>query len=690
MADEDEASDDAQPKRALKMVASLLCQLPLKSPQNSDAGCPNPSIPDPNAPWIAVRGSKTAVIVGDRQVVEVVDAGEAADGGNVGQKTISLQNQVTAMAFSGCGGFLAIADDSGTLSLYKSNGELLFGHRVARPGDSDSVVAVEFATAQGGVTSSDAQDLVVVTASGTLLRLGDLRLAEFEQLLMDKPQGALRVIMRNIRFERAKVGRLNEGARSCMQVHRFRQEVFIILGNHGSHLSVWRTSSIDKEGHSGIENVSVCESTSAPVDCIRFDSEFKRLVVLSEGKLSWWEWQSMEKLFEAGVTGIGSFAVFGASTSEQKNQQNVALVLVTCFSEKNSSAPSLEQVQIMHSESGDNNYEIDNYLALGLMLSMEQEDAFHAFRRQISRENVAKDFNRFQQLAFIGADAARAWQQIAFLHQCVELEGNARWWHYLNLLGIECDHKAFQSERRDLQYIRRLVPALITRSNYDFYTVLEFTRHYQIDDSFPSLVYAETLLLKEAATTNLEYQDKIVGVIEDIHEQHLVKLLLKSIPKISGHDYDRLLFIFRLLLENTSYREREEVERRMEVLRNLKVFAAFQEKRNVNIAKNYSQHVAMDYGITTGPFEQGFVEYLAATANIDYLLSQLLEDKRMEMALTAVQLYYEYHPTAAPPHDAAGSCDGETAESSETKRWELIDAYLASSSSVHLARFQVS
>ncbi|KAL4156946.1 hypothetical protein PRNP1_005972 [Phytophthora ramorum] len=220
--------------------------------------------------------------------------------------------------------------------------------------------------------------------------------------------------------------------------------------------------------------------------------------------------------------------------------------------------------------------DIDNYLALGSMLSMEQKDAFDAFRRQMSRENVAKDFNRFQQLAFVGADAARAWKQIAFLHQCVDLEGNARWWHYLKLLEIKCDHKAFQSERRDLEYIRRLVPALITRSNFDFYTVLEFTRHYQIDDNFPSLVYAESLLLEESATADLEYQDKIAGVIEDIHEQHLVKMLLKSIPKISGQDYDRLLFIFRLLLEHTSYREREEVERRVEVLQNLKVFAAFQ------------------------------------------------------------------------------------------------------------------
>lgn len=214
------------------------------------------------------------------------------------------------------------------------------------------------------------------------------------------------------------------------------------------------------------------------------------------------------------------------------------------------------------------------------MLTLEQVDAFNAFKRQISRENVAKDFNRFQQLALIGSDAARAWQQIAFLHQCVELEGNARWWHYLNLLGIECDHKAFQSERRDLTYIRRLVPALIDKSNFDFYTVLEFTRHYQIDDNYPSLAYVEALLLRKGGSSDdLEYQDKIVGVLEDIHEQHLVSLLLKSIPKISGVDYNRLAFIFRLLLENTKYPDTDEVERRVEVLHILRAHAAIQARK---------------------------------------------------------------------------------------------------------------
>lgn len=212
------------------------------------------------------------------------------------------------------------------------------------------------------------------------------------------------------------------------------------------------------------------------------------------------------------------------------------------------------------------------------MLTMEQVNAFNEFRGQISRENVAKDFKRFQQLAFIGSDAARAWQQIAFLHQCVELEGNARWWHYLNLLGIECDHKAFKGDRRDLGYIRSLVPALLVKSNFDFYTVLDFTRHYHVDDSYPSVTYVEMLLLQkdqasEVKSRSLEYQDKIIGVLEDIHDQQLVAVLLQCLPQLGGTDYERILFVFQVLLQHTTYPYKEEVKRRIEVLQILQQFA---------------------------------------------------------------------------------------------------------------------
>lgn len=90
-----------------------------------------------------------------------------------------------------------------------------------------------------------------------------------------------------------------------------------------------------------------------------------------------------------------------------------------------------------------------------------------------------------------------------------------------------------------------------------------------------------------------------------------------------------------------------------------------------------------DYASILGtPFEPGFIEYLAATGDVDFLLSLLLEDKRMETASNALELYYEYHPSEAPlqtikPHEEASD-----------NRWELIDTYLASSNSSCLERFR--
>ncbi|KAL4156945.1 hypothetical protein PRNP1_005971 [Phytophthora ramorum] len=224
----------------------------------------------------------------------------------------------------------------------KSNGRLLFGRRVARPGGPDSIVSIEFATSDKSVSSSDAQDLVVVTASGVLLRLGELRLAEFEQLLLDKPNGALNVIMRNIRFGRASVGQLKSNARSRMLVHRFHDEECIILGNHGAFLSVWETSLLNQAERSGIEKSSVCDSKAECVDTIAFDTNSKLLVVLSEGKLSWWNWREMTVAFEIEISGITSFAVLNVSSSEEQELGMSSLLAVARLPKNGSSTPSLE------------------------------------------------------------------------------------------------------------------------------------------------------------------------------------------------------------------------------------------------------------------------------------------------------------------------------------------------------------
>ncbi|KAF0691647.1 Aste57867_17177 [Aphanomyces stellatus] len=205
-------------------------------------------------------------------------------------------------------------------------------------------------------------------------------------------------------------------------------------------------------------------------------------------------------------------------------------------------------------------HQIDRDLALGYMLSMEQQTAFSALNKRLTRENVYNDFARLQQLARLGSEAARTWQQIGFLHICTELETNAKWWHHLNLLGITCDHKAFRSDRRDHKALQAIVPQLLEATNLDLYCVLEFTRQYNIPDSVPCLLFVKALLL-----SSNDYASQIVGVLDDIHEHELIPLLLSIFQKLSSTDYERLLFVLNLL-QNSSYAEQDEVQNRIQVL----------------------------------------------------------------------------------------------------------------------------
>lgn len=50
---------------------------------------------------------------------------------------IEVEHDVVGLAFSNCGDYLAIADQSGTLFLYKSDGEVLFAYPVVSIGGAD-------------------------------------------------------------------------------------------------------------------------------------------------------------------------------------------------------------------------------------------------------------------------------------------------------------------------------------------------------------------------------------------------------------------------------------------------------------------------------------------------------------------------------------------------------------------------
>lgn len=64
-----------------------------------------------------------------------------------------------------------------------------------------------------------------------------------------------------------------------------------------------------------------------------------------------------------------------------------------------------------------------------------------------------------------------------------------------------------------------------------------------------------------------------------------------------------------------------------------------------------------------------------------------LADKRMEAALEAVELYYKFYPSAALQIEPTKS---DVLDEAGNTRWNILDAYLANSTSEHLQQFLAS
>ncbi|CAI5729640.1 unnamed protein product [Peronospora destructor] len=204
-------------KEKVQSAASLLCEIPFqKGPKSFEQDLKYP-IPDQKSPWVAIHGTKSAIITNKRTQVETVDVFDPEETRNKDQKMIHMTPKVLAIAFSACKAFVAIADAE---KLFENNKDI----------------------------SSE--------------------------------------VLKNIRSERASVDRLRENALSCVLVHRFQSEQYVIIGNHATFISVWETVVGSRKDRPGINQLSMCDSRLAPVDAMAFDGNYRLLVLLSKGKLS--------------------------------------------------------------------------------------------------------------------------------------------------------------------------------------------------------------------------------------------------------------------------------------------------------------------------------------------------------------------------------------------------------------------
>lgn len=110
------------------------------------------------------------------------------------------------------------------------------------------------------------------------------------------------------------------------------------------------------------------------------------------------------------------------------------------------------------------------------MMALPQKAAFDGLKGGLSTVN--NEFHRLAKIAGIGLGAATLWQQRTFTVQLETLAKNSRWWNQFKLLNISFQEDRF---RTDSSYLRDLVGILLSKTNLDILTVLEFTSDYNIE-----------------------------------------------------------------------------------------------------------------------------------------------------------------------------------------------------------------
>lgn len=144
----------------LQFTPSVVFELPLELETSGEA------VLHQGREWIDVRADKSAVL-SNVKLVRIVDHGQhrAAEYQLQGQAgtlvqpcqnresdpaasesksvAITVGHEVACLAFSNCGNYLAIADDSGALHLFRSSGKFLFAYPVVDSGASDRYVGFQ-------------------------------------------------------------------------------------------------------------------------------------------------------------------------------------------------------------------------------------------------------------------------------------------------------------------------------------------------------------------------------------------------------------------------------------------------------------------------------------------------------------------------------------------------------------------
>eukprot|EP01156_Anaeramoeba_ignava_P022884 Anaeramoba_ignava/c21138_g1_i1.p1 GENE.c21138_g1_i1~~c21138_g1_i1.p1 ORF type:complete len:962 (+),score=240.05 c21138_g1_i1:34-2886(+) len=209
---------------------------------------------------------------------------------------------------------------------------------------------------------------------------------------------------------------------------------------------------------------------------------------------------------------------------------------------------------------------IDHGLSVAYLTSLPCQDGFETFRKCLMETRF--DYKRLYQVAKIGMMTGILWKQPSFYQDCKELQDNAYWWNFFQLLQIDFSEVEFL-ESGDRSYHHSLVPVLLQKTNLDLFLTIEFCECYGIGPDLPKLLFIQLLLLSNDSEDEdvSDYQDKILAVMDEIDTQDVLHLFKDICYKnVNQKDYRKLEYVCNQIIRLESGKIPDEISRDLIIL----------------------------------------------------------------------------------------------------------------------------
>ncbi|RYG67943.1 hypothetical protein EON64_06315 [archaeon] len=191
---------------------------------------------------------------------------------------------------------------------------------------------------------------------------------------------------------------------------------------------------------------------------------------------------------------------------------------------------------------------LDNSFALACLSSLPLEVTIKELKAAVP-STLSTDFYRLQAIATLGEEMATLHENDSMLLLFQRLTNHAKWWGILsNTLHINVDVKLFQHADYEMQtrYIKSLVTSIVFMSKGNLEMASEYCQVFDIEPEVSLLAYIEYMLTSSAGHENWEYKVKQAAL--GLKEEDLVRELSTILFKLSGTDYERIIYVCQWLI----------------------------------------------------------------------------------------------------------------------------------------------